>query len=253
MKPQRGGEVSKHFYKIPLARSHGEPAFGSNIWYLIGHMSERFQVFSGFRNSLSPETRRLFSRTFWCCLILLFFSTKNAHAQAGPEEGGHDLQIWTGGGHGTNGSQSGDGVFNIGARFGWILLDPHGPGFLKGRFEYAIDVVPVFVVTQAGGAAYGAGVNPFALKWNFSGHENVVPYIDIGGGTLFTNIKTPPDTSHVNFTTSGAIGAHFLRSKYNLSAEVRFMHISNAGLHRPNPGINTIQVRLGFGRFTQPK
>jgi hypothetical protein len=57
----------------------------------------------------------------------------------------------------------------------------------------------------------------------------------------------------VNFTTGGAIGAHFLRSKYNWSAEVRFMHISNAGMTTPNPGINTIQVRLGFGRFTQPE
>jgi hypothetical protein len=30
------------------------------------------------------------------------------------------------------------------------------------------------------------------------------------------------------------------------------MHISNAGLATPNPGINTVQFRIGFGRFTQP-
>jgi hypothetical protein len=79
-----------------------------------------------------------------------------------------------------------------------------------------------------------------------------MPYIDIGGGTLFTNDKVPVGTSRVNFTTSGAIGAHFFRSKYNWSAELRFMHISNAGLIRPNPGINTLQLRIGFGRFTHP-
>jgi hypothetical protein len=145
------------------------------------------------------------------------------------------------------------GVFNVGGRFGWILTAPHGPGFLNGRFEYAVDVVPLFLVTQSNGTAYGFGVNPFALKWNFATHGSVVPYLDIGGGTLFTNIKTPPGTSHVNFTTSGALGAHFLRSKYNWSVEVRYMHISNAGISRPNPGINTIQVRLGFGMFTQPQ
>jgi hypothetical protein len=55
----------------------------------------------------------------------------------------------------------------------------------------------------------------------------------------------------VNFTTSGALGLHFLRSKYNWSAEIRFMHISNAGLADLNPGINTLQLRLGFGRFTR--
>jgi lipid A 3-O-deacylase len=188
--------------------------------------------------------------TVW--LALLLFCVADLHAQE-PQEGGHDLQIWSGGGHGTNGSQSSDGVFNLGARYGWILTDLHGPGFLRGQFEYAVDVVPVFLVVQRTGTAYGFGVNPFALKWDFPPRGSVVPYIDIGGGTLFTNVKTPPDTSHVNFTTSGAIGAHFLRSKYNLSAELRFMHISNAGLSRPNPGINTIQVRLGFGMFTQPK
>ena len=174
-------------------------------------------------------------------------------AQAGPQEGSHELQIWTGAGHGTSGSQSGDGVFNIGARYGWILTDKHGPGFLRGRFEYAVDVVPLFIVTQSTNTAYGFGVNPFALKWNFASHGHAVPYVDIGGGTLFTNVKVPEGTSHVNFTTSGALGVHFLRSKYNWSAEVRYMHISNAGISRPNPGINTIQVRLGLGMFTQPR
>jgi hypothetical protein len=185
--------------------------------------------------------------------FLFITSGYTLRAQAGPQQGGRELQIWTGGGHGTNGSQSGDGVFNIGARYGWILTDAHGPSFLRGRFEYAVDVVPLFLVTQNTDTAYGFGVNPFALKWNFASHGSTVPYIDIGGGTLFTNVKVPEGTSHVNFTTSGALGVHFLRSKYNWSAEVRYMHISNAGISRPNPGINTIQVRLGLGLFTRPK
>jgi hypothetical protein len=173
-----------------------------------------------------------------------------ARAQSEPEAGGHELQVWTGGGHGINGSTSDTGVWNLGARYGWVLTDPAGPGPLRGRFEYAVDVVPMFLVFQKTGTAYGFGLNPFALKWNFVPHHNVAPYIDLGGGTLFTNDRTPPGTSRVNFTTSGAIGVHFLQSKYNWSAEIRFMHISNAGLSTPNPGINTIQVRLGFGRFT---
>lgn len=176
-----------------------------------------------------------------------------AWAQAEPEAGGHELQIWTGGGHGLNGSTSDTGVWNVGLRYGWILTDPILPGPLRGRFEYAVDVVPVFLLTQRTDTAYGFGLNPFALKWNFLPHHSVAPYVDLGGGTLFTNNQVPPGTSRVNFTTSGAIGLHFLRSKYNWSAEVRFMHISNAGLTSPNPGINTLQVRLGFGRFTHPE
>jgi hypothetical protein len=185
--------------------------------------------------------------------FLFVAAPKSARAQAGPApDDSKELQVWTGGGHGLNGSNASTGVWNVGLRYGWILTDPAGPGLLKGRFEYAVDVVPVFLVVQRTGNAYGFGLNPFALKWNFVPRHNVMPYIDIGGGTLFTNEKTPPGTSHVNFTTSGAIGAHFLRSKYNWSAELRFMHISNAGLVTPNPGINTLQLRIGFGRFTQP-
>ena len=191
----------------------------------------------------------------WSALAWFVFvmTASSLRAQDGPQQDGHELQIWTGGGHGTNGSQSGDGVFNIGARYGWILTDAHGPSFLRGRFEYAVDVVPVFLVTQSTNTAYGFGVNPFALKWNFASHGSAVPYVDIGGGTLFTNVKVPEGTSHVNFTTSGALGVHLLRGKYNWSTEVRYMHISNAGISRPNPGINTIQVRLGLGLFTRPK
>jgi lipid A 3-O-deacylase len=172
-------------------------------------------------------------------------------AQAGPVEGGHEWQVWTGGGHGLNGSQSGDGVWNVGLRYGLILTAPHGPGFLRGRLEYAIDAVPVFLVVQRTNTAYGAGINPFAFKWALDTRKSVVPYFEIGGGTLFTNTKVPEGTSHVNFTSSAALGLHFLRSKHNISAEVRYMHISNAGLATPNPGINTIQLRLGFGLFSQ--
>jgi hypothetical protein len=191
------------------------------------------------------------NRTIAAILFAALFCVPAAHSQAGPDEGGHELQIWSGGGHGTNGSQSSDGVWNLGLRYGLILTAPHGPGFLRGRLEYAIDVVPAFVVLQKGATAYGAGVNPFAFKWMLDTRRSVVPYFELGGGTLFTNIKTPPGTSQINFTTSGALGLHFLGSKHNVSTEIRFMHISNAGLSSPNPGINTVQFRVGFGLFSQ--
>jgi len=43
---------------------------------------------------------------------------------------------------GLNGSQSDDGIWNVGFRYGLILTAPHGPGFLRGRLEYAVDAVP---------------------------------------------------------------------------------------------------------------
>ena len=185
-------------------------------------------------------------------IFVVFFCAPVSWAQADPEQGSNDLQVWTGGGHGLNGSTASSDVWNVGARYGWVLTAPHGPSFLRGEFEYAVDVVPVFMVVQRTGNAYGFGLNPFALKWNFTKPRKVVPYFELGGGTLFTNTDVPPGTSRVNFTTSGALGLHFLQSKYNWSVELRFMHISNAGLGDLNPGINTLQLRVGFGRFTRP-
>jgi Lipid A 3-O-deacylase (PagL) len=174
-----------------------------------------------------------------------------AVAQPGPEGAASELQVWTGGGHGINGSTSGTGVWNLGLRYGIVITAPAGPGFLKGQLEYALDVIPVWVIAQKTNTAYGGGINPFAFKWILTTPRKVKPYLEIEGGTLFTNTKVPENTSQINFTTSGAIGMHVLGDKYNWTAEVRFMHISNAGMTKPNPGINTIQVRLGWGKFRE--
>jgi hypothetical protein len=198
-----------------------------------------------------PEGDTALRRILTALAFAVFLHAPAVRAQAGPVEGGHELQVWTGGGRGINGTQSGDGIWNAGFRYGLILTAPHGPGFLRGRLEYAVDAVPAFLVVQKTNTAYGVGVNPFAFKWALETHHSVVPYLEIGSGTLFTNTKVPEGTSRINVTSGGALGLHFLRSKHNVSAEVRFMHISNAGLSTLNPGINTIQFRLGFGLFSQ--
>jgi len=172
-----------------------------------------------------------------------------AWTQMRPEDGGHEIQIWTGGGPSVPGGTSDTSVWNVGLRYGWILTQPHGPGFLKGRFEYAVDVVPLFMVFQRYNTAYGAGFNPLGLKWDFAARGRIEPYLELGGGALFTNHQVPIGTSAVNFTPSAALGMHVLDEKFAFSVEVRYLHISNAGLSDPNPGINTVQVRVGVGKF----
>jgi hypothetical protein len=171
-------------------------------------------------------------------------------AQQRPVEGGHEIEFWTGGGHGTNGSTSSDSVFNAGARFGWILTKSHGPGFLRGKFEFAVDVVPVFLIFQPANTAYGFGFNPVNLKWNFDTDRRIAPYAELGGGLLFTNHQVPSGTSQINFTPTGAVGIHVFSSNVTWTGELRYLHISNAGLVEPNPGINTVEVRIGVGWFT---
>jgi hypothetical protein len=191
---------------------------------------------------------RIFGFVAVLALLCAVFSSA-CFAQASPENSGSEWQVWTGGGHGINGSQEGTGVWNLGLRYGLILTSPHLPSILQGQLEYAFDVVPAWAIVQKTDTVYGASIDPFAFKWIFDKPKKVKPFFQIEGGALFTTKEVPEGTSQINFTTSGGIGAHFLGEKHNFSAEVRFQHISNAGMTRPNPGINTMQLRIGFGAF----
>jgi len=181
--------------------------------------------------------------------LVVLCASSLAGAQARPEDGGHEIQLWTGGGPSVPGGTSDTKVWNVGLRYGWILTRPHGPGFLNGRFEYAIDVIPVFMVFQRYNTAYGGGFSPLGLKWDFAARGRFEPYFELGGGALFTNHEVPTGTSGVNFTPSAALGMHVLGDKHAFSLELRYLHISNAGLSDPNPGINTVEVRVGVGKF----
>jgi lipid A 3-O-deacylase len=179
--------------------------------------------------------------------VLLFVSLA-ALAQERPVAGNNELGVFVSGGHGTTGATSGTAILSFGLRYGWVLTNSHGPGPLRGRFEYAVDAVPATLVFQRNNT-FGTGINPVVLKWNFERHGRWAPYMEIDGGLLFTTDQVPPGTSNVNFTPGAAVGVQFFGHHWNPMIGVRYMHISNAGLSEPNPGINTVQVMIGLGRF----
>ncbi len=186
-------------------------------------------------------------------LVIIIAAAGAGFAQAGPEDGGHEVQVWAGGGYSVPGGTSNTGIFDIGLRYGWVLTGAHLPAFLRGRFEYAVDAEPAYLIFQPANTAYGVGFNPFALKWNFERRGRLSPYFELSGGTLFSNHSVPTYTDTVNFTSAAALGTHVLGEKYNWSVELRYLHISNAGLANFNPGLNTVQVRVGVGRFWSGK
>jgi hypothetical protein len=182
-------------------------------------------------------------------LAVVLLGASACFAQTGPEEDGHEVQLWVAGGHSVGGGTKNVGIFNAGLRYGWILTGPHLPGFLRGRFEYVVDAVPAYVVFQPANTAYGVGFSPLGLKWNFERHGRISPYFELNGGILFTDHDVPTGTNDLNFTSAAALGTHILAAKYNWSLEARYLHISNAGLGTFNPGLNTVEVRLGIGKF----
>jgi len=163
-----------------------------------------------------------------------------------------DFGAWASGGFSVPGGTKDTQVIDAGVRLGKVLTDDWGPGFVHGNFEWAADLMPLYYVLQPAPAknAYGAAFNPVNLKWNFTRAERKVPYLELGGGVLFSNHVVPNNTSRVNFLTHAALGFHFFHTEScAVTASIRYEHISNAGLTVPNPGINTVQFTIGLNGF----
>ena len=171
----------------------------------------------------------------------------------GPQTGAYELQFWSALGDGLRIAKSNpNGRFwNVGLRFGYVVSAEHGPGLLRGRFEYVADVVPLIKFYLPGQTVSGAGIIPVGAKWDFVTRHRIAPYFELNGGGLFTNHAVPQGASTFNFTASTSLGVHVLRGRFNWSAEVRFYHVSNGGLTE-NPSFNTVGLSVGFGTFSRP-
>jgi lipid A 3-O-deacylase len=185
--------------------------------------------------------------------VCFLFSTFASAQSSKPLDGQPwDVGVWASGGFSVPGGTKDTQVIDAGVRLGKVLTDDHLGGFVRGNFEWSADLMPVYYVLQPapGKNAYGAAFNPLNLKWNFTNSERVVPYLELGGGVLFSSHAVPVNTSHVNFLTHAALGFHFFNNeKRAITASIRYEHISNAGLTVPNPGVNTVQFTIGMNWF----
>ena len=89
-------------------------------------------------------------------------------------------------------------------------------------------------------SAYGIGFTP-KLIYTFSSFGRLKPYIEGGGGPLWTNFdgRIREQGSNFNFLVWGGAGVSYdLTSHWAINAGVRFSHISNSGLDTPNSGLN---------------
>ncbi len=179
------------------------------------------------------------------------------------------------------GDRSDFGFFTLGLHGGKVLTDPIGPGLLKGQFEYAGEVMPLWqsytpaphtvtvnssvggrpITSQApvGGGTYtGVSITPIILRWNFHGTKRVQPWFQGAGGLIWTDHKYPPDflvqkgqsggTSVFNFTPQFGIGVHyFVAPKRSWDLAANAVHISSASLGDRNPGVNaSVQFQVGY-------
>jgi lipid A 3-O-deacylase len=191
------------------------------------------------------------TRHFIAILVLL---SASALAQGLPseslEQGAWELGIWTAGGHSVPGGTADTGVWDAGVRVGKVLTAEHGSGLLRGNLEYAVDFIPAYLFVFPRRTSYAGGFDPFIVKWNFTSSKKIAPYLELGGGVLVSLDDVPPGTNNVNFMPQASFGVQiFTREKRAISVAAKYVHISNAGLAMPNPGINTVQVSVGYHWF----
>lgn len=132
--------------------------------------------------------------------------------------------------------------------FSWgrVLTRPAGWGFLRGRFEWAFEVTPLFA-QYAPGATRGLGVSPLVWRWSFDRRGPVAGFVEVAGGGLWTNHALPAGTVAGNFTAHGGAGLRILTGRRRgVVLAYRLDHISNGNRADRNPGINAHVVYVGW-------
>ncbi len=186
--------------------------------------------------------RRLPMR-FFATIFFLILLASAAGAQVSPTDsltrGTWELAPLMGGGSGL-GKSSNTQFYYAGGRAGHVFTTNHLPGFLRGNFEWAVDVMPVYTFFTPNGTVYGGSFKPVIWQWNFTSGRKFAPYVAAAGGIVFTTSNIPPgNTSHVNFTPQFVMGTHvFTRRNRAIFFEGSLAHLSSASLGARNPGYN---------------
>jgi len=132
------------------------------------------------------------------------------------------------------------------ASWGRILTEPKGPDVMRGRFQWAFEVVPIYA-QYAPDNTYGVGFTPIVWRWNLEPRGRVSSYVELAGGTLFTRDSVPRGTTSANFTAHLGYGIrYFLRARQAVVASYRFHHISNGNRLEQNPGVNAHVFQFGW-------
>ena len=132
--------------------------------------------------------------------------------------------------------------------YGRILGPLHGEDlWFRGNLEARLELF--------GGAQFSpsrawlVGLTPH-LRYIFATGYRWLPFVDGGLGVSATSIGSPDLGSVFEFNLQGGGGFHwFFRDDLALTLEARYLHMSCAGISRPNQGLNSVMGMLGLTWF----
>ena len=88
----------------------------------------------------------------------------------------------------------------------------------------------------------------FFLKFGLlPSNFRIQPYFKFGTGFSYMSLHTREQSTQFNFIDPVGLGTHyFLNKNTALTLEGRLRHLSNAAIKKPNKGINTYFILLGY-------
>jgi len=96
---------------------------------------------------------------------------------------------------------------------------------------------------------YLVGLTPH-LRYDFATGTRWIPFLDAGAGVTATDIGSPDLSSTFEFNIQGGAGLHWLVGEnWAVTAEVRYLHVSDAEMTSPNNGVNGVMGMVGITRF----
>lgn len=127
------------------------------------------------------------------------------------------------------------------------LTDPAGDAWYRGQVSIGAEMV--YLQFQEPVLTHGVGFTP-KIKYSFVALGRLRPYAEFAGGPFWTDLggRIPEESTQFNFVLTAGFGlSYFLTPQTAFNVGYRFHHISNAGTHYPNLGLNS---SLPFGGFS---
>jgi hypothetical protein len=130
--------------------------------------------------------------------------------------------------------------------WGRVLTDERGPRWMRGRFEWSLEISPLFAEWSSG-RARGVAIAPLGWRWNLAPRGRLHPYLEAGGGALWTTAAVPAGTTGTNFMSHVGFGVRVLNaSRRGVVVGYRLHHISNGNRVAMNPGVNSHMLTVGW-------
>ena len=133
-------------------------------------------------------------------------------------------------------------------RWGIGISDPlGGRSWYRGNFELVLEGTFLYMFEPNPGIV--GGISP-GLRYNFLTNTRFIPFFHAGVGFIALDADLDRQDDGLNFIVQSGVGLHCFISQHTaLTGEWRFHHISNAGIHGKNSGINSSLFMVGLTLF----